>query len=76
NVNAMREITQLIEVNRSFESVSSLMRDSEDSFKEAVQTLGVDVGVFEITLLDTEIEAVDDGAGLVGGHDATVFVAQ
>ncbi|MBY5807864.1 flagellar basal-body rod protein FlgF [Rhizobium leguminosarum] len=40
NVNAMREITQLIEVNRAFESVSSLMRDSEDSFKEAVQTLG------------------------------------
>ena len=40
NVNAMREITQLIEVNRSFESISSLMRDSEDSFKEAVQTLG------------------------------------
>ncbi|MGO7675566.1 flagellar basal body rod C-terminal domain-containing protein, partial [Rhizobium ruizarguesonis] len=33
NVNAMREITQLIEVNRAFESVSSLMRDSEDSFK-------------------------------------------
>ena len=40
NVNAMHEMTQLIEVNRAFDSVSSLMRDSEDSFKEAVQTLG------------------------------------
>jgi flagellar basal-body rod protein FlgF len=40
NVNAMREITQLIEVNRAFESVSSLMRDSEDSFSQAIKTLG------------------------------------
>jgi flagellar basal-body rod protein FlgF len=40
NVNALKEMTQLIEVNRAFDSVSSLMRDSEESFKEAVQTLG------------------------------------
>ena len=40
NINAMREMTQLIEVNRAFESVTSLMRDSEDSVKEAIKTLG------------------------------------
>ncbi|WP_337266085.1 flagellar basal-body rod protein FlgF [Oryzifoliimicrobium ureilyticus] len=40
NVNAMREITQLIEVNRAFESISSLTKDSEDSFGEAIRTLG------------------------------------
>lgn len=40
NVNAMREMTQLIEVNRMFESISSLMQDSESSFGEAIKTLG------------------------------------
>ncbi len=40
NVNAMREITQLIEVNRAFESMTSLTKDSEDSFNEAIKTLG------------------------------------
>ncbi|NLS02380.1 flagellar basal-body rod protein FlgF [Rhizobium sp. P32RR-XVIII] len=40
NVNAMREITQLIEVNRAFESIASLTSDSENSFNQAIQTLG------------------------------------
>jgi flagellar basal-body rod protein FlgF len=40
NVNAMREITQLIEVNRAFESIASLSKDSEASFGEAIKTLG------------------------------------
>lgn len=40
NVNAMREITQLIEVNRAFESMTSLTKDSETSFGEAIKTLG------------------------------------
>jgi flagellar basal-body rod protein FlgF len=40
NVNAMREITQLIEVNRAFESIASLTTDSENSFNEAIKTLG------------------------------------
>jgi flagellar basal-body rod protein FlgF len=33
NVNAMREITQLIEVNRAFESMASLTKDSEGFLK-------------------------------------------
>jgi flagellar basal-body rod protein FlgF len=40
NVNAMREITQLIEVNRAFESMTSLSKDTEDAVSEAVKTLG------------------------------------
>lgn len=40
NVNAMREITQLIEVNRAFESISALTHDSESSLEEAIKTLG------------------------------------
>ena len=40
NVNGMREITQLIEVNRAFESMTSLSKDSEASFSEAIKTLG------------------------------------
>jgi flagellar basal-body rod protein FlgF len=40
NVNAMHEITQLIEVNRAFESMTSLTKDSESSFDEAIKTLG------------------------------------
>ncbi|MBB4227639.1 MULTISPECIES: flagellar basal-body rod protein FlgF [Rhizobium] len=40
NVNAMHEITQLIEVNRAFESIASLTADSESSFNEAIKTLG------------------------------------
>lgn len=40
NVNAIGEMNQLIQVNRAFDSVASLMRDSESSFSEAVKTLG------------------------------------
>lgn len=40
NVNGIREMTQLIQINRAFESVSSLMRDSESSLQEAIKTLG------------------------------------
>lgn len=40
NVNAIGEMTQLIQVNRAFDGVSSLMRDSESSFGEAIKTLG------------------------------------
>jgi flagellar basal-body rod protein FlgF len=40
NVNAIGEMTQLIQVNRAFESISSLMDTSEDSFSEAMKTLG------------------------------------
>ncbi|WP_105426279.1 flagellar basal-body rod protein FlgF [Neorhizobium tomejilense] len=40
NVNGIREMTQLIQVNRAFESISSLMRDSETSLDDAIKTLG------------------------------------
>jgi flagellar basal-body rod protein FlgF len=40
NVNAIGEMTQLIQVNRAFESISSLMSTSEDNFSSAVRTLG------------------------------------
>lgn len=40
NVNAIGEMTQLIQVTRAFESIASLMRSSEDSLSEAVRTLG------------------------------------
>ena len=40
NVNAMSEMTQLIQVNRAFESITSLMRDSDNSLQEAIKTLG------------------------------------
>jgi flagellar basal-body rod protein FlgF len=40
NVNAIGEMTQLIQVTRAFESIASLMRDSEESLNEAVRTLG------------------------------------
>lgn len=40
NVNAIGEMTQLIQVNRAFDGVASLMRDSETSFNEAIKTLG------------------------------------
>lgn len=40
NVNAIGEMTQLIQVNRAFEGISSLIRDSENSFSEAIKTLG------------------------------------
>lgn len=40
NVNGIREMTQLIQVNRAFESISSLMRESENSLDEAIRVLG------------------------------------
>ena len=33
-------MTQLIQVNRAFESISSLMRDSESSLSNAIKVLG------------------------------------
>ncbi|MCJ8149412.1 flagellar basal-body rod protein FlgF [Shinella sp. H4-D48] len=40
NVNAIAEMTQLIQVTRAFENIAALMRGSEDSMNEAVRTLG------------------------------------
>ncbi|MCX8996097.1 flagellar basal-body rod protein FlgF [Rhizobiaceae bacterium BDR2-2] len=40
NVNAIGEMTQLIQVNRAFDGIASLMRDSETGFSEAIKTLG------------------------------------
>lgn len=40
NVNGISQMTQLIQVNRAFESISSLMRDSESSLQQAIKTLG------------------------------------
>jgi len=40
NVNGIREMTQLIQVNRAFENITALMRDSEGSLDEAIKTLG------------------------------------
>lgn len=40
NVNGIGEMTQLIQVNRAFESISSLMRDSETSLSDAIKVLG------------------------------------
>ena len=40
NVNGLSEMTQLIQVNRAFESISSLMRDSESSLSNAIKVLG------------------------------------
>lgn len=40
NVNGISQMTQLIQVNRAFESISSLMRDTESTFSEAIKTLG------------------------------------
>lgn len=40
NVNGIGEMTQLIQVNRAFESISSLITESERTMSEAVRTLG------------------------------------
>ena len=40
NVNPVQEMSQLIMVSRAFENITSLMRDSEGSFDEAIKTLG------------------------------------
>lgn len=40
NVNGIGQMTELIQVNRAFEGIASLMRDSESSLSEAIKTLG------------------------------------
>ena len=40
NVNGIGQMTQLIQVNRAFEAISALMRDTENNFAEAIKTLG------------------------------------
>ncbi|RWX77001.1 flagellar basal-body rod protein FlgF [Neorhizobium lilium] len=40
NVNGIGEMTQLISVNRNFESISSLMSSTENTFTDAIKTLG------------------------------------
>jgi flagellar basal-body rod protein FlgF len=40
NVNPVQEITRLIQVQRAFEYVSALVRDSERSLDRAIETLG------------------------------------
>jgi flagellar basal-body rod protein FlgF len=40
NVNGIREMTQLIEVSRAFDNISSLTGASESSLDEAIKTLG------------------------------------
>lgn len=40
NVNPVSEMSRLIMVSRAFESATSMMRSTEDVFKEAIRTLG------------------------------------
>ena len=40
NVNPVLEITRLIQVQRAFENVSALIRDSEQALEQAISTLG------------------------------------
>jgi flagellar basal-body rod protein FlgF len=40
NVNALKELTNLIMVQRTFDNISALVRDSESSLSEAIKTLG------------------------------------
>lgn len=40
NVNPVLEITRLIQVQRAFENVSALIRDSESALEQAISTLG------------------------------------
>jgi flagellar basal-body rod protein FlgF len=40
NVNGISEMTQLISINRNFEGISSLLGSTENSFTEAIKTLG------------------------------------
>lgn len=40
NVNPINSMTQLVQVNRAFEGISSLMKSTEDSFSQAIRTLG------------------------------------
>ncbi|WP_159589163.1 flagellar basal-body rod protein FlgF [Chelativorans xinjiangense] len=40
NVNAVQEMMRLIQVQRAFEQVTTLMRDSDTSLKDAIKTMG------------------------------------
>ncbi|MBB5571445.1 MULTISPECIES: flagellar basal-body rod protein FlgF [Rhizobium] len=40
NVNGMREMTQLIEVSRAFDNISTLTNSSEGTLSDAIKTLG------------------------------------
>ena len=40
NVSPVLEITRLIQVQRAFDTVSALIRDSEQSLEQAISTLG------------------------------------
>jgi len=40
NVNALQEMAYLIQVQRTFDNVATLMRDSETALKDAIMTLG------------------------------------
>jgi flagellar basal-body rod protein FlgF len=40
NINPVLEITRLIQVQRAFENVSALIRDSEQALDQAISTLG------------------------------------
>ncbi|MEW7007077.1 flagellar basal-body rod protein FlgF [Lentilitoribacter sp. EG35] len=40
NVNPLSEISELIQVSRAFENSTSMMRDTDKTFKEAIRTLG------------------------------------
>jgi flagellar basal-body rod protein FlgF len=40
NVNAISQMTQLIQVHRAFDAISSMMRETEATFGEGIKTLG------------------------------------
>lgn len=40
NVNGISQMTQLIQVNRAFESIAAMVRESESSMTDAIKTLG------------------------------------
>ena len=40
NVNAMAEMSRLIVISRAFDNISSMNRSTEDTFKQAIRTLG------------------------------------
>lgn len=40
NVNAISQMTQLIQVHRAFDAISSMMRETEQTFGEGIKTLG------------------------------------
>lgn len=40
NVNAIAEMTQLIQIHRAFDAVASMMRETESTYSEGIKTLG------------------------------------